>query len=226
LLLHEVPAIAAGIDHLMATVPHFAGADLGRFEWRRRDPGFAGLLRMILGQQVSTKAAAAMWAKLEAVLPEIAPAAFLRLDDAALAQVGFSRQKARYARALADALVSGRLDLPRLAEASDEDVIATLTELPGIGRWSAEVYLMFCLGRPDVWPAGDLGIVLGTQYLLGWSDKPKPSEVTAAAEPWRPHRSAAALLVWDHYSEVAAARRQAAKAEQAPAAKGRLRKAR
>jgi DNA-3-methyladenine glycosylase II len=211
-----MPAIAAGIDHLIATVPHFAGTDPTRFDWRRRDPGFAGLLRMILGQQVSTKAAAAMWARLEGILQEIKPQSFLKLDDAALAGAGFSRQKARYARALAEAMTSGRLDLARLAEASDEDVVAALTELPGIGRWSAEVYLMFCLGRPDVWPVGDLGIILGTQYLLGLADKPKPAEIIAAAEPWKPHRSAAALLVWDYYASVAAACRQAAKAEQAP----------
>lgn len=226
MFLHETPVIAAGLDHLIATVPHFASADRARFEWRRRDPSFAGLLRMILGQQVSSRAAAALWAKLEAALPDPTPDRFLTLDDDALARCGFSRQKARYGRALADALIAGRLDLDRLHEASDDEVVAVLTELPGIGRWSAEVYLMFCLGRPDVWPAGDLGIVLGTQYLMGLADKPKPVEIIAIAEAWRPHRTAAALLVWDYYSSVAAARRQAAKAAEQAAKPKRSQKVR
>jgi DNA-3-methyladenine glycosylase II len=140
------------------------------------------------------------------------PGPFLLLEDDTLAACGFSRQKARYGRALAEALISGKLDLDDLHDAPDEDVITALTALPGIGRWSAEVYLMFCLGRPDVWPVGDLGIMLGIQYLRGLADKPKPAQIIEAAEGWRPYRTAAALLVWDYYSSIAAARRQAAKA--------------
>ena len=224
MLLHKTPAIAAGLKHLIATVPHFAKADLSRFAWETRDPSFAGLLRMILGQQVSGAAAASMWAKLESRLPDPQPKPFLKLKDADLSASGFSRQKMRYARALAEALLDGSLDLDRLAHEDDEAAIAELTALPGIGRWSAEVYLMFCLGRPDIWPAGDLGIALGTQYLLGWKERPKPAKVTEAAEPWRPHRTAAALLVWDHYMAVAAARRQAARAEQTAKSKRSKRK--
>jgi DNA-3-methyladenine glycosylase II len=216
MFLHEIPAIAAGVDHLTASVPHFAGADRSRFEWRRREAGFGGLLRMILGQQVSTRAADAMWGKLAAIMPEPDPARFLTFDDPALAAAGFSRQKMRYARAIAQTLIADPLYLDRLAGLDDDAVIETLTALPGIGRWSAEVYLMFCLGRPDVWPAGDLGIVLGIQYLLGLKDKPAPAAIVAAGEAWRPYRSAAALLVWSHYSLVAADRRR----EQRMAAKG------
>jgi DNA-3-methyladenine glycosylase II len=212
MLLHEIPAIAAGLDHLIATVPEFAGADRSTFRWRRRDPSFAGLLEMILGQQVSGAAAAAMWAKLKAVLPEPEPGRFLLLEDDVLASCGFSRQKARYGRALAQALISGTLDLEALHEAPDDEVMTALTALPGIGLWSAQVYLMFALGRPDIWPAGDLGIMLGIQYLRDLPDRPKPAAVIEAAEAWRPYRSAASLLVWNYYSSVAAARRQAAKA--------------
>ncbi len=208
MLLHRNPAIAAGLDSLIAAHPHFADADPSGFGWEMREAGFAGLLRMILGQQVSTRAADAMWTKLTAILPDPHPAGFLTLDDAMLAKAGFSRQKMRYGRALAETLIADPAFLSRLADMDDEAVIATLTRLPGIGRWSAEVYLMFCLGRPDIWPAGDLGIVLGAQYLLGLPEKPKPAEIAQLGEAWRPHRTAAALLIWSHYSAVAAARKR------------------
>jgi DNA-3-methyladenine glycosylase II len=216
MLLHETPAIAAGLWHLMSTVPSFADADLNRFAWLRRDADFGGLLRMILGQQVSTQAADAMATKLELLMPRSDPALFLTLDDEKLKLAGFSRQKMRYGRALAETLIADPDFLSRLAVQDDETVIGALTQLPGIGRWSAEIYLMFCLGRPDIWPVGDLGIVIGAQYLLGLDSKPATGEVLAMAEPWRPHRSAASLLVWHHYGNVNAARRR----EQRKAAKG------
>ncbi len=208
MFLHELPEIAAGIDRLTATNPVFAAVDRSRFEWRRRDPGFAGLVWMILGQQVSTQAANAMWAKLETRLGTVEPAPFLGLDDSALSMAGFSRQKMRYARALALTLIADPPFLARLTDEDDMAVVRTLTSLPGIGTWSAEIYLMFCLGRPDIWPAGDLGIVLGMQSLLQLPARPKPAALIAHAEDWRPYRSAAALLVWAHYRETAAARRK------------------
>jgi DNA-3-methyladenine glycosylase II len=216
MLLHKTPAIAAGLKHLMSTVPAFGDADLGRFTWLRRDADFGGLLRMILGQQVSTQAADAMAAKLELLMPESDPALFLTLDDEKLKSAGFSRQKMRYGRALAETLTADPDFLIRLATLDDEAVIASLIQLPGIGRWSAEIYLMFCLGRPDIWPIGDLGIVIGAQYLLGLDAKPAPAEIIALADSWRPHRSAASLLVWNHYGNVNAARRR----EQRKPAKG------
>jgi DNA-3-methyladenine glycosylase II len=216
MFLHESPAIAVGLKHLMSTVPTFAGADLCRFEWLRRDADFGGMLRMILGQQVSTQAATAMANKLAMLMPEADPTFFLTLTDEQLMSAGFSRQKMRYGRALAETLLADPDFLRRLEAADDEAAIAALVQLPGIGRWSAEIYLMFCLGRPDIWPAGDLGIVIGAQYLLGREAKPRPEEIVALAEPWRPHRSAASLLVWHHYANVNAARRR----EQKKAAKG------
>jgi DNA-3-methyladenine glycosylase II len=216
MFLHESPAIAVGLKHLMSTVPSFASADPGRFEWIRRDADFGGMLRMILGQQVSTQAATAMANKLAILMPESDPKFFLTLTDKQLMTAGFSRQKMRYGRALAETLLADPDFLRRLEEAEDEAAISTLVQLPGIGRWSAEIYLMFCLGRPDIWPVGDLGIVIGAQYLLGREAKPGPEEIVALAEPWRPHRSAASLLVWHHYANVNAARRR----EQKKAAKG------
>jgi DNA-3-methyladenine glycosylase II len=208
MLLHETPAIAAGIAHLMSTVPAFADADLTRFDWLRRDADFGGMLRMILGQQVSTQAATAMANKLAVLMPKSDPKFFLTLTDGHLMTAGFSRQKMRYGRALAETLIAAPDFLTRLETMDDETAIATLVTLPGIGRWSAEIYLMFCLGRPDVWPVGDLGIVIGAQYLLGLEVRPAPAEMIAMAEPWRPHRSAASLLVWHHYGNVNAARRR------------------
>jgi DNA-3-methyladenine glycosylase II len=208
MLLHETPAIAAGITHLMSTVTDFAGADTSRFDWLRRDADFGGMLRMILGQQVSTQAATAMANKLAVLMPESDPKFFLTLTDQHLMGAGFSRQKMRYGRALAETLIADPDFLTRLEAMDDETAIATLITLPGIGRWSAEIYLMFCLGRPDIWPVGDLGIVIGAQYLLRLDAKPAPAEITAFAEPWRPHRSAASLLVWHHYGNVNAARRR------------------
>ena len=208
MFLHEIPAIAAGLDRLKSTVPFFADADTSRFDWLRRDADFGGMLRMILGQQVSTQAANAMAAKLGLLMPESDPKFFLTLNDQQLMTAGFSRQKMRYGRALAETLLGDPDFLTRLEEMDDESAIATLVMLPGIGRWSAEIYLMFCLGRPDIWPIGDLGIVIGAQYLLGLEAKPAPAEIAALAEPWRPHRSAASLLVWHHYGNVNAARRR------------------
>jgi DNA-3-methyladenine glycosylase II len=208
MLLHETPAIAAGIGHLMSTVPAFADADLNRFDWLRRDADFGGMLRMILGQQVSTHAATAMANKLALLMPQSDPKFFLTLTDQHLMTAGFSRQKMRYGRALAETLIADPDFLKRLEAMDDEAAIATLVTLPGIGRWSAEIYLMFCLGRPDIWPIGDLGIVIGAQYLLDLEVKPAASEMIAMAQPWRPHRSAASLLVWHHYGNVNAARRR------------------
>jgi DNA-3-methyladenine glycosylase II len=165
----------------------------------RRDPGFGTLLKIILEQQVSVAAAIAMWRKLEAICDPLDPPGFLALDDDAVRACGFSRQKAAYGRALAERIVDGTLDLDALSEAPDDDAIRTLVQLRGIGRWSAEIYLMFALGRADVWPADDLAIQVGMQELFALPARPTRRETDAMAEPWRPHRSTAARIVWHHY---------------------------
>ena len=175
---------------------------------RRREPGFGALLKLILEQQVSVAAANAMWAKLETKLEAVTPAAFLVLDDDALRACGFSRQKAAYGRALAADILAGRLDLDALPALGDEEAIAVLIKLKGIGRWTAEIYLMFCVGRADVWPAADLALQLAAQHLLGLDHRPSPKEMYALAEPWRPHRSTAALLLWRYYKVVMLAKGQ------------------
>jgi DNA-3-methyladenine glycosylase II len=167
--------------------------------FRRRQNGFATLLHIILEQQVSIDAAAAMHRRLAGLCRPLAPAPFLALDDATLRRCGFSRQKMGYARGLAEAVATGRLDFAALAVAADDDAFTTLVALKGIGRWSAEIYLIFALGRADVWPAADLGLQLGVAECLGLAERPREAELRAMGEGWRPWRSVAACLFWQSY---------------------------
>ncbi|WP_294198770.1 DNA-3-methyladenine glycosylase [uncultured Sphingomonas sp.] len=190
----------AGLDALAAREPAFAAAleRVGYPAPRIRARGYATLLRTILGQQVSVKAADAVWRKLEALGDPTDPAVIGRLDDDSLRACGFSRQKAGYARSLAEEVTSGRLDLDHLP-ADDEEAIAQLVRVKGIGRWSAEVYLLFAEGRPDIWPAGDLAVQIETGRILGHPARPSEKLTRELAEPWRPHRGAAAIFTWHHY---------------------------
>lgn len=166
---------------------------------RRRPAGFAGLVHIIAAQQVSAHAARAIIGRLEAAARPLTPKAFLALDEAALKAIGLSRQKVRYARALAEDVLAGRLDLDGLARLDDEAAIAHLVQAKGIGRWTAEIYLLFALGRPDVWPADDLAVQVAAQRLKGLPERPGRAEMQEIAAPWRPHRSAAARFLWHFY---------------------------
>jgi DNA-3-methyladenine glycosylase II len=171
-------------------------------EPRRSDAGAHTLLRTIVGQQVSVAAARSMWAKLEAgygVPPNLAK--ILKASDEDLRVAGISRQKAGYARSLAELVLTNELDLAALPK-DDEEAIALLTRIKGIGRWSAEIYLLFAEGRPDVWPAGDLAVQVEIGRLLGLSDKPSEKQLRELAEPWRPYRGAAAVLAWHSYNSA------------------------
>lgn len=198
--------LRAALDALAAIEPAFAHglARAGYPEPRLRPPGYETLLRTIVGQQVSIAAAGAMWTKLAAALDDPAdPARLLAASDETLRGAGLSRQKSSYARSLAGLIIDGDLDLAALPE-DDEAAIAALTRIKGIGRWSAEVYLLFAEGRPDIWPAGDLAVQREVGVLLGRTERPSEKEVRALAEPWRPHRGAAAIFAWHHYKAVAA----------------------
>lgn len=175
----------------------------------RAPAGFPGLLRIILEQQVSTRAAEAMWRNLCGGSDRISPEAVLALDDDALRQCGFSRQKMGYARGLASDVVSGRLDIEAVHGMPDDDALESLVRIKGIGRWSAEIYLLLVLGRPDVWPVDDLAVAVGLQWLLGRDERPLRDELMALGEPWRPYRSTAARLVWHYYLQAAPERRRA-----------------
>jgi len=190
-----------GLDALALCEPAFARAleRVGYPEPRSRDRGYQSLLRTIIGQQVSFLAADAIWRKLEAAVGDIDnPIALLSLPDEALRAAGLSRQKQAYARSLAEEISSGRLPLDALPQ-DDEEAIARLTSVKGIGRWSAEVYLLFAEGRADIWPAGDLAVQIEVGRILGLDEKPGERMVRQLAEAWRPHRGAAAIFTWHHY---------------------------
>lgn len=189
------------LDALARVEPAFArGLERAGYpEPRIRAPGYATLLRTIVGQQVSVAAASAIWNKLAAAVGSAEdPAALVAASDEALRAAGLSRQKIGYARSLAEEAASGRLDFAALP-ADDEEAIAALTRVKGIGRWSAEIYLLFAEGRPDIWPAGDLAVQIEVGRLLGHSERPSEKLTRALAEPWRPHRGAAAIFAWHHY---------------------------
>ncbi|WP_242097108.1 DNA-3-methyladenine glycosylase 2 family protein [Sphingomonas sp. CROZ-RG-20F-R02-07] len=193
--------LRAGLDSLGAIEPAFAAAvaRVGYPAPRIRERGYATLLRTIVGQQVSVASADAVWRRLDAgVGGATDPAAIARADDETLRAAGLSRQKASYARSLADEVTSGRLDLARLPD-DDEAAIAALVAVKGIGRWSAEVYLLFAEGRPDIWPAGDLAVQIEVGRILGHATRPSERLTRDLAEAWRPHRGAAAIFTWHHY---------------------------
>lgn len=194
-------ALRASLDALAAREPAIAAAlvRVGYPAPRIRAPGYATLLRTIVGQQVSVASANAVWAKLRRVIGDAeAPEALTAASDEQLREAGLSRQKAGYARSLAGLVTSGELALDALP-AEDEDAIAALVQVKGIGRWSAEIYLLFAEGRPDIWPAGDLAVQIEVGRLLGLPERPSEKAVRAAAEAWRPHRGAAAILTWHSY---------------------------
>ena len=166
---------------------------------RGQPAGFAGLVRIVAAQQVSAASAKAIIGRLEAALRPCTPEGFLELDEGALRALGLSRPKMRYCRALAEDLLAGRIDLDGLVALDDEAAIAQLMQAKGIGLWSAEVYLLFALRRPDVWPADDLAVQVAVQRVKGLEARPGRAEMVELAEPWRPYRSAAARFMWHAY---------------------------
>jgi DNA-3-methyladenine glycosylase II len=188
---------------LIRRAPEFAAVEriAGRVPLRLRPPGFATLVRILVGQQLSTKAAGAIFARLEALGP-ITPDLFLVHPAEALRAIGFSFQKAAYCRALAEAVAGGALDLDAVARSPDEDAILALTAVKGIGRWTAETYLLASLDRPDIFPAADLGLLAGYTRLAGLEERPPIPAFATLAEAWRPYRSTAARLLWHYYDRV------------------------
>lgn len=196
----EYEQLAAGDPVIAGLVERFGVLS---FETRRRgrprDDSYGVLLRGVVGQQISTKAAAAVWARLQAVFGghTPSPAELLAVEPQRLRDAGLSGRKVEYVRDLAAHVESGELELDRLGELSDEDVIAEITAVRGFGVWSAQIFLMFHLERPDVLPTGDLGIRRAAQNAYGLDELPDHDELTAIAEPWRPHRTLACIYLWE-----------------------------
>jgi DNA-3-methyladenine glycosylase II len=201
-MVRTAGSIREHVEALAKREPAFAGviARHGVPEPRTSDRGAQTLLRTIVGQQVSVAAARSMWAKLEAAFgspPDLER--LLAATDEELRAAGMSRQKSGYIRSLAGLVLSGELDLENLPQ-DDEEAIALLTKIKGIGRWSAEIYLLFAEGRADVFPAGDLAVLIELGRLMGLPEKPSEKQLREMAEQWRPYRGAAAVLAWHSYN--------------------------
>jgi DNA-3-methyladenine glycosylase II len=197
--------LRADLDALGAREPRLAQeiARIGYPEPRIRERGTTTLLRTIVGQQVSVAAAASMWGKLEAELgPDFTPACLLARDFETLRACGLSRQKQGYARSLCELVEAGEVDFDNLP-ADDEEAIALLTRIKGIGRWSAEIYLLFAEGRADIWPAGDLAVQEGVKRLLDMPERPAEKATRALAQDWSPQRGAMAIFTWHFYANPA-----------------------
>lgn len=168
----------------------------GILPWKAQPGGFRGLMRVILAQQISTAVASHLVLRLESLAPEMTPDSFLRLREKPLREIGLSRQKIAYGRALAEDILKGNFRPAKLRSMDDATAHAALTSLKGIGPWSAEIYMMFSMGRGDVWPAGDIGLQKGLQRLLALGQKPDADTTREIGRRWVPHRTAAALILW------------------------------
>ncbi len=192
----------AGLLALARTDPALAAIPdrCGPLPWRYRPSGFPGLLRAICGQQISNQAAGAIWTRLRSLPGALDPAGLLLLDDASLCgQAGLSRPKAAHARSLATAIAEGQLRLHELPGMSDEEAVAHLCAIRGLGRWTAQVHLLFAEDRPDIFPEGDLALAASLTLLRGLPARPTPRALAAAAAEWVPFRSLAARLLWHNW---------------------------
>lgn len=189
------------LAELIAIEPAFAHvlAEFGPPPSWQRDQGFATLIRIILEQQVSLASAMAAFTRLVASCGEVTPACFLKFNDEQLKTIGFSRQKSSYGRHLARAVLSGALDLELLSALSDAEVRAALTAVKGVGVWTANIYLLMVMQRPDIWPRGDIALAVAYQELKGLPARPDNEGMEQLSAPWSPWRSIAARLLWHYY---------------------------
>jgi len=193
--------LEAGARALARLDPDFARilATYGLPRFPRRPASFGTLLHIILEQQLSLDIAARLWRRLRERCRPLTPRRFLELDVNTLKNCGFTRQKIGYARGLASAILERRFSPAGLARLGDDEALAAIMELRGFGSWSAEVFLLFALGRPDIWPAEDLALRVAVQWLKALPERPECKELRAMAEAWRPWRSVAACLLWQFY---------------------------
>ncbi len=186
------------IDPRLAEIARRAGP----FEIRRSPVGFEGLARIVTGQQVSTASADAIWSRFSVLPGALDPADYLLLTEEQVRGAGQSGGKYRTLRGIAEAIADGSFDFAHLADLSAESAIARLTQLKGVGPWTAEIYLMFSAGHPDIFPAGDVALQRAAEWAFGLDAKPAVKDLIAMSRPWSPHRSTAALLLWRFYRAV------------------------
>jgi len=195
------PDAQNALDLLVLRDPDMAGilAKAGPLPWRSRTPGFPGLLQAIVAQLISNAAASAIWNRLRAVPGALDPATLLAVPEDALRAAGLSRPKVAHARALATAFLDGTLETDALSRMNDADAIRTIVSVRGLGPWTAEIYLLFALGRLDVFPAGDVALAAAAADLKQLPARPNPAALRQLATMWQPHRSLAARLLWHHW---------------------------
>ena len=169
---------------------------------RTRPAGFEPLAKIIVEQQVSLASAEAIWRRLTDAVTPFTPSQMIEFSEEELRSFGLSRQKARYCRALAEDILDGRLTLNGLHNLDDDDVLHQLTQVKGIGRWTAEIYMMACLGRTDIWPAGDVALQTAFGHLKKLPTRPDIAQMDVLAEPLRPYRTIAARILWRYYADV------------------------
>lgn len=200
--IDSAEAIAAHIDALVGLDPRLAPVRdfSGPVPPRTHPSGFAGIAKVITGQQVSVASASAIWSRFAQLPGALDPITYLALSEEEVRGVGFSGSKFRTVRAIAEAMIAGQLDFDHLETLPVEDAVRYLVAHKGIGPWTAEVYLMFCAGHPDVFPAGDLALLKAVQYGLGLDARPAIKDMIGIAADWAPHRSAAALLFWRYFA--------------------------
>ncbi len=196
--------IAAGVAQLVRLCPGMAAAFalVGQPPLRRWTSGFEGLARIIVGQQLSTASASAIFGRLTVAVAPMEPSVLLAADDGVLKGAGLSAAKIATLRALAQAVFDGRVDFSAMASAREDEVRGQLTQVRGIGPWTADIYLMFCCGHADAFAAGDLALQIGAQRLLGLHARPTAAELLAIAEVWRPWRAVAARILWAYYGHA------------------------
>jgi DNA-3-methyladenine glycosylase II len=199
--IHTEADLDRAIAGLIATDPRWrdALAAAGRPALRRRPDGFAGLASIVVSQQLSTASAKAIWERLATALDPFSPQTVRRARIAKLARAGLSAPKIRTLKAIARAIDGGELDLAALAALPADEAHRRLTALHGIGPWTADIYLLFCLGHADAWPAGDLALQEAARLLLGLRSRPSSRDMGPLAEAWRPWRGAAACMLWTYY---------------------------
>lgn len=201
-VIHTQSAIAQHLDLLEAIDPRLTAvrAFAGTVQPRISPPGFVGMAKVICGQQLSVASAAAIWSRFEQVPGALDPVTYLSLSEATVRGIGFSLGKFLTVRVIAEAMVAGTLDFDHLETLPADEAVHYLVAHKGIGPWTAEVYLMFCAGHPDVFPAGDLAILKAVQHGLGLDARPSIKDMVTIATGWAPYRSAAALLFWRYFA--------------------------